>query len=103
MAHQRPPRHRDARHDEHDEHSEHDEHDETPTPATRAAHRAQQEGEARFQRAKAWAQEQGLLRLEVESPSGRAVIYKDPALYLEAFAAEEVHRSQRQASRQREE
>lgn len=65
-------------------------------PAARRRRLAQEEGEIRFQRAKAWAQEQSLLRVEVETPSGRLVTYKDPALYLEAFAAEEVRRARRE-------
>lgn len=67
--------------------------DDSSAPDPKAAARA--EGERRFQRAKQWAQDQGLLRVEVESPSGRLVVYRSPAEYLEAFAAEEVDRVRR--------
>ena len=40
-----------------------------------------------------------LLRIEVESPSGRLVTYKDPALYLEAFAEEIVYRIEQSVKR----
>lgn len=59
------------------------------------ARRRQADSLARLERAKEWAKMQGLMRVEVETPSGRLVTYADPALYLEAFATEEIRQAER--------
>lgn len=69
--------------------------DQDETREDRAARRRRAESDARFVRAKEWAARQNLLRIEVESPSGRLVTYADPAVYLEAFATDEVLRAER--------
>ena len=70
--------------------------DEAPDPPSA---REQEDPDAMFLRAKAWAAEQRLLRVEVDAPSGGLVTYRDPALYLEAFAAEELARAARRKRR----
>lgn len=54
-----------------------------------------------FQRAKQFCLDNRLMRVEVETPSGRLTVYKDPALFLEAFAADEVLRDRREQIRGR--
>lgn len=68
-------------------------------PDRPSAREKQEDPDALFLRAKAWATEQRLLRVEVDAPSGRLVVYRDPALYLEAFAAEELARAARRKRR----
>lgn len=69
-------------------------------PKERSRRHAREDAEARFLRAKEWAKRQNLLRVEVETPSGRLVTYGDPAAYLEAFATDEVIRARREWERE---
>lgn len=69
-------------------------------PKARSRRHAREDAEARFLRAKEWAERQNLLRVEVETPSGRLVTYGDPAAYLEAFATDEVIRARREWERE---
>jgi hypothetical protein len=60
---------------------------------------AEREAEARLRRAREFCTVNRLLRLEVESPSGKLVTYKWPADFLEAFAADEVALDRRKRDR----